>query len=84
MFANRSTLERKTVAEAVAERLRMRILAGELGEGEQLRQEILASEMGVSRIPLREALRPEQTVIDLVNLEKARRVGAGEYTGICW
>ena len=57
MFANRSTLERKTVAEAVAERLRMRILAGELGEGEQLRQEILASEMGVSRIPLREALR---------------------------
>ncbi len=57
MFVNKSTIERKTVAEAVAEKLRMRILAGELREGEQLRQEILASELGVSRIPLREALR---------------------------
>ena len=57
VFASRSTIERKTVAEAVAEKLRMRILAGELGEGEQLRQEILASELGVSRIPLREAFR---------------------------
>lgn len=57
MFANKSTIERKTVAEAVAETLRLRILAGELSEGEQLRQEILASELGVSRIPLREAFR---------------------------
>jgi DNA-binding GntR family transcriptional regulator len=57
VFANRSTIERRTVAEAAAEILRMRILAGELGEGEQLRQEVLASELGVSRIPLREAFR---------------------------
>ena len=57
MFAKRSTLERKTVAEAVADTLRMRILAGELGEGAQLRQEVLAADLGVSRIPLREAFR---------------------------
>jgi DNA-binding GntR family transcriptional regulator len=57
VFANRSTIDRKTVAEAVADTLRRRILAGELGEGEQLRQEILAAELGVSRIPLREAFR---------------------------
>jgi DNA-binding GntR family transcriptional regulator len=57
VFAERSTIERKTVAEAVAETLRMRILSGELSEGAQLRQEVLAAELGVSRIPLREAFR---------------------------
>ena len=57
MFARRSSVERKTVAEAVADTLRMRILSGDLGEGEQLRQEVLAAELGVSRIPLREAFR---------------------------
>ncbi len=57
VFAGRSVLERKTVAEAAAEELRMRILSGALQEGAQLRQEILAAEIGVSRIPLREALR---------------------------
>ena len=57
MFAKRSTIERKTVAESVAETLRTRILAGELSEGEQLRQEVLAADLGVSRIPLREAFR---------------------------
>jgi DNA-binding GntR family transcriptional regulator len=57
VFANRSTIERKTIAEAVAETLRKRILAGELESGEQLRQEVLAAELGVSRIPLREAFR---------------------------
>lgn len=57
MFAKRSSVERKTVAEAVADTLRMRILSGDLGEGEQLRQEVLAAELGVSRIPLREAFR---------------------------
>jgi DNA-binding GntR family transcriptional regulator len=57
VFARRSSVERKTVAEAVADTLRMRILSGDLGEGEQLRQEVLAAELGVSRIPLREAFR---------------------------
>jgi len=57
VFAGRNVLERKTVVEAAAEELRMRILSGALQEGAQLRQEILAAELGVSRIPLREALR---------------------------
>jgi DNA-binding GntR family transcriptional regulator len=57
VFAGRNILERKTVAEAAAEELRMRILSGALQAGAQLRQEVLAAELGVSRIPLREALR---------------------------
>jgi DNA-binding GntR family transcriptional regulator len=57
VFAGRTVLERKTVAEAAAEELRMRILSGALQAGAQLRQEVLASELGVSRIPLREAFR---------------------------
>lgn len=39
---------------------------------------------GIDKETLRQALRSEQIVIDLVNLEKGRRVSAGEYTGICW
>jgi len=57
VFASRTSVERKTVAEAVAEKLRARILTGDLREGSQLRQEVLAAELGVSRIPLREAFR---------------------------
>jgi DNA-binding GntR family transcriptional regulator len=57
VFAGRQIRARKTVAEAAAEELRMRILSGQLKEGSQLRQEVLAAELGVSRIPLREALR---------------------------
>jgi GDP-mannose 6-dehydrogenase len=40
---------------------------------------------GVEREQLQQLLRPEQTVIDLVNLEKKRRVKANAtYAGICW
>ena len=39
---------------------------------------------GVDREALRRALQPSHTVIDLVNLEKARRVGGTSYEGICW
>jgi DNA-binding GntR family transcriptional regulator len=52
----RGPLPRITVADAVANALRDRILSHELAEGVQLRQESLAAELGVSRIPLREAL----------------------------
>ncbi len=39
----------------------------------------------VSRDELARCLRPEQTVIDLVNLDKSRRPAANEhYQGICW
>lgn len=40
---------------------------------------------GVEKDILRARLRPEQTVIDLVHLEKSRRpTGNGPYEGICW
>jgi GDP-mannose 6-dehydrogenase len=40
---------------------------------------------GVDREKLQQLLRPEQKVIDLVNLEKNRRVKANAtYAGICW
>ncbi|MBE7204461.1 MAG: GntR family transcriptional regulator [Parafilimonas terrae] len=49
-------LQHKTVAAAVADSLRQRILNGELSPGMQLRQDALADEFGISRIPVREAL----------------------------
>ncbi len=50
------TVARRTLAEAVTDALRTRLLAGEWPVGTPLRQEALAAELGVSRIPLREAL----------------------------
>jgi DNA-binding GntR family transcriptional regulator len=51
-----SAIPRQSLAAAVVERLRERILSGELPEGEQLRQETIAAEYEISRIPVREAL----------------------------
>ncbi|GBC81713.1 HTH-type transcriptional repressor RspR [bacterium HR10] len=48
---------RKSLATEVADKLREKILRGELKEGEQLRQKALAEEFHVSQIPVREALR---------------------------
>ena len=41
----------------MAEKLRDKIVRGEIHEGEQLRQDAIANEFQVSRIPVREALR---------------------------
>src|SRR5512140_2892556 len=49
-------IQRQSLADAVAERLREQITNGELHEGEQLRQDAIAKEFQVSRIPVREAL----------------------------
>ncbi len=49
-------LRHRTMAAAVADSLRQRILNGELPPGVQLRQDALAEEFGISRIPVREAL----------------------------
>lgn len=59
-------LRHKTVAAAVADSLRQRILTGELRPGVQLRQDALAEEFGISRIPIREAL----LQLEAVNLVK--------------
>lgn len=52
-----STIPRQSLTSAVAEKLRDKIVRGELQEGEQLRQDAIANEFQVSRIPVREALR---------------------------
>jgi len=51
-----SAIPRQSLAAAVVDRLREKILSGELPEGEQLRQETIAAEYEISRIPVREAL----------------------------
>jgi DNA-binding GntR family transcriptional regulator len=51
-----SAIPRQSLAAAIIERLRDRILSGKLAEGEQLRQESIAAEFATSRIPVREAL----------------------------
>ena len=51
-----TAIPRQSLAAAVIERLREKILSGELQEGEQLRQEAIAAEFDISRIPVREAL----------------------------
>src|SRR3977135_2977985 len=51
-----SAIPRQSLAAAAVERLREKILSGELPEGEQLRQEAIAVEFDISRIPVREAL----------------------------
>jgi DNA-binding GntR family transcriptional regulator len=53
---SKNAIPRQSLAAALVERLRDRILSGELAEGEQLRQEAIASEFATSRIPVREAL----------------------------
>jgi len=51
-----SPIPRQSLANAVIERLREKILCGELREGQQLRQDAIAAEFQISRIPVREAL----------------------------
>ncbi len=46
---------------------------------------VIVATRGVNRDALQALLRANQTVIDLVNLEKSRRPGSGaSYDGICW
>jgi len=52
-----STIPRRSLTSAVADRLRDQIIRGEIPEGAQLRQDAIALQYGVSRIPVREALR---------------------------
>jgi DNA-binding GntR family transcriptional regulator len=50
-----SSIPRQSLASAVAERLREKIICGELKQGERLLQDALADEFRVSKIPVREA-----------------------------
>jgi DNA-binding GntR family transcriptional regulator len=55
-YTKSTPIPRQSLSAAVIERLRDKILSGELREGEQLRQDAIASEFDISRIPVREAL----------------------------
>jgi DNA-binding GntR family transcriptional regulator len=57
MTASSSHIPRQSLTSAVADKLRDKIVRGEIPEGEQLRQDAIAQEFQVSRIPVREALR---------------------------
>ena len=52
-----NSIPRTSLSSAVAEKLREKIVHGDIQEGEQLRQDAIAQEFAVSRIPVREALR---------------------------
>jgi len=61
------------------------LLRQTLAEVLQDAEVVVVGTRGVSRDELQSKLRPEQIVIDLVNLEKARRLNSpGPYEGICW
>jgi GDP-mannose 6-dehydrogenase len=47
-------------------------------------QVVVIATRGISREDLQSGLRPDQIVLDLVNLERARRPAADRYEGICW
>ncbi|HET9183297.1 MAG TPA: GntR family transcriptional regulator, partial [Candidatus Angelobacter sp.] len=55
--AAESAIPRQSLTSAVADKLRDRIIRGEIPEGSQLRQDVIATQFQVSRIPVREALR---------------------------
>jgi DNA-binding GntR family transcriptional regulator len=55
-YTKSAPIPRQSLSAAVAERLREKILSGELREGQQLRQDAIAAEFQISRIPVREAL----------------------------
>ncbi|WP_033073877.1 GntR family transcriptional regulator [Sphingopyxis sp. MWB1] len=50
-------IERRSIVDSIADRLRARILDNDLAEGDLLRQEAIAEAYAVSRMPVREALR---------------------------
>lgn len=52
-----TAIPRQSLASVVADRLREKIIRGELSEGQQLRQDAIAAEFQVSKIPVRESLR---------------------------
>jgi DNA-binding GntR family transcriptional regulator len=60
--------DQEALVDDLAQRIRAKILTGEVDTGSWLRQESLANEFGVSRTPVREALRKLQAggVVDVL------------------
>jgi GDP-mannose 6-dehydrogenase len=60
------------------------LLSTSLSEVLKHAEVVVVGTRGLSRDELLKSLRPDHTVIDLVNLERALRPAAGNYEGICW
>lgn len=60
------------------------LLENDLGEILKSAQVVVIGTRGISRDQLQPHLRPDHVVLDLVNLEAARRPEAPNYEGICW
>ena len=60
------------------------LLETDLGQTLKNAQVVVIGTRGISRDHVQAHLRPDHIVIDLVNLEAARRPTATNYEGICW
>jgi len=60
------------------------LLENDLGQILKDAQVVVIGTRGISRDQLQAHLRPDHIVLDLVNLERARRPAAANYEGICW
>jgi GDP-mannose 6-dehydrogenase len=60
------------------------LLETDLAETLKDAEVVVLGTRGISPEVLHKHLRPEQTIVDLVNLEKDRRPQARQYSGICW
>jgi GDP-mannose 6-dehydrogenase len=60
------------------------LLENDLGQVLRNAQVVVIGTRGISRAQLQAHLRPDHIVLDLVNLETARRPAAANYEGICW
>lgn len=61
------------------------LLSSDLDQVLEKAEVVVIGTRGIDRKKLESALRPEHVVVDLVNLEKARRPAAGKaYEGLCW
>ena len=60
------------------------LLENDLGQVLKNAQVVVIGTRGISRAQLQAHLRPDHIVLDLVNLETARRPAAAKYEGICW
>jgi GDP-mannose 6-dehydrogenase len=60
------------------------LLENDIGQILKNAEVVVIGSRGISPAQLQPHLRPDHTVVDLVNLERARRPAADNYEGICW
>ncbi len=60
------------------------LLCSDLAQALRSAEVVVIGTRALDRESLQRSLRSDQVVIDLVNLERARRIAAARYEGICW